>query len=225
MGNAITSFNTQNVVDNCAAGQTIFCSSITRSPTTGAITRVQATAFNAQTLKVSGVDFEASYALDLKTLFDWDASLTFSEIASYVSHLVTTANNLTVENAGFLVGSTIGISGNALPHWRSTTTIGYTEGPFSAQVQMYYTGPGLYSTSFKTPQQISHNHWPGWTYFDLTAQYELTDRVQLYGKINNALNQDPPLMGTNGGVKNLTTPSFLYDQVGRMFGIGVRYKW
>ncbi|HKU53900.1 MAG TPA: TonB-dependent receptor [Rhizomicrobium sp.] len=220
MGNALSTFAIQDVVNNCAAGSAIFCAAITRSPTTGQITRVQSSTFNAASLNVSGVDLEASYTLPLQDIFDdWDATFTVSSLTSYAEHIQTTVNGITQENAGFLTG------GNSLPHWRSTTTFTYNEGPLTARMVMYYIGPALYGPTTYRPTDINIYHYSGKTYFDLSAQYDLTDRFELYGKINNALNQNPPFIADNATLKALADTSQIYDRIGRVFGIGVRYRW
>ena len=63
--------------------------------------------------------------------------------------------------------------------------------------------------------------------FDLSAQYQVTDALQVYGKINNLLNTDPPLIANNATLKALGDSSSLYPEydLGRVFGIGVRYTW
>jgi len=161
MGNALSQFAIQDVVNNCANGSALFCSGITRNPTTGQITKVLASTFNAASLKVSGVDFEASYVLSLDTLFDgWDATFTVSNLTSYAEHITTIVNGVSQENAGYLTGN------NSLPHWRSSTSFVYTEGPLTARVLMYYIGPGFYAPNMDTPAVISPYHWSGRTYFD-----------------------------------------------------------
>jgi outer membrane receptor protein involved in Fe transport len=49
--------------------------------------------------------------------------------------------------------------------------------------------------------------------------------VEVYGNINNALNQNPPFLANNAVIKALGNSSFLYDSIGRVFGVGVRYRW
>lgn len=50
-------------------------------------------------------------------------------------------------------------------------------------------------------------------------------RFELYGKINNALNQDPPMIADGSTLKALAAASQIYDRIGRVFGIGIRYRW
>lgn len=221
MGNALTSFTAQNVVDNCAAGSVVFCSGVTRN-SANVITMVQSSQFNAQTLKVSGVDFEASYGFSLSDIWDeLDGTLAIGGLASYAEHITTTANNVTQENAGFLTG------GNSLPNWRTVTSVVYSEGPLTVRVVWAYTGAGRYSPTLKTKADIDPFHFDGRSLFDLSTQYQLTDKIQFYGKINNLLNTDPPMIANNATLKALGDSSYLYSayDLGRVFGVGLRYTW
>jgi outer membrane receptor protein involved in Fe transport len=221
MGNALTTFTAQNVVDNCAAGSALFCSAITRNAS-NVITVVQSSQFNAQTLKVSGVDLEASYVFSLQDVWDeLEGSLAISSLASYAEHITTTANNITQENAGYLTGS------NSLPNWRAVTAFVYNNGPLTVRLLWDYTGPGRYSPTLKGPADINPYHFDGRSLFDLSTQYQVTDDLQIYAKINNLLNTDPPLIANNATLKALADSSSLYPEydLGRVFGIGVRYTW
>jgi outer membrane receptor protein involved in Fe transport len=221
MGNALTTFTPQNVVDNCAAGSAVFCSGITRNAA-NVITVVQSSQFNAQTLNVSGVDFESSYAFDLHDVWEeLEGSLAIGGLASYAEHITTTANNITQENAGYLTG------GNSLPNWRTVMSLVYTDGPLTTRLLWAYTGPGRYSPLLKGPADIFPYHFDGRSVFDLSVQYQITDKFQVYGKINNLLNTDPPLIANNATLKALGNSSSLYPEydLGRVFGIGVRYTW
>ncbi|HEX4271985.1 MAG TPA: TonB-dependent receptor [Rhizomicrobium sp.] len=222
MANAISTFSVQQVVDGCYLNNiSTLCSGITRNPATGQITVVSATEFNAQVLKVNGIDLEGSYLFDLSMLDDSLAgsTLVLNDKASYVEHITTTVLGVETENAGYLTGT------NSLPHWRDTFSVTYNDGPLNLRALMYYIGPGFYAPGYSTPQEIQPYHWDGYTYFDLSGSYQITDRIQLYGKINNLLNQNPPMIANNATLKALADSSLLYDQVGRLFGVGVRYTF
>ena len=159
---------------------------------------VQSSQFNAQTLKVSGVDFEASYAFSLNDVWnELEGSLAIGGLASYAEHITTTANNVTQENAGFLTG------GNSLPNWRTVTSLVYNNGPLTVRLLWDYTGAGRYSPTLKTAANINPFHFDGRSLFDLSTQYQVTDQLQVYGKINNLLNTDPPLIANNATLKAL----------------------
>jgi len=49
---------------------------------------------------------------------------------------------------------------------------------------------GRYSPLLKTAADIFPYHFDGRSVFDLSVQYQLTDKFQIYGKINNLLNTD-----------------------------------
>jgi outer membrane receptor protein involved in Fe transport len=221
MGNALTTFSAQNVVDNCAAGSALFCNGITRNAA-NVITVVQSSQFNAQTLKVSGVDFETTYIFSLQDIWDEvEGSLAITNRTSYFEHITTTANNITQENAGFLTG------GNSTPNWRSITSLVYSHGAFTARLLWNYTGAGRYSPTLKTAADINPYHFDGRSIFDLSVQYQVTDGLQVYGKINNLLNTDPPMIANNATLKALADSSSLYPgyDLGRVFGVGVRYTF
>ena len=220
MGNALSVFAAQDVINNCRDGATTFCAGIVRDPASNKISRVLTSTFNAASLKVSGVDFEASYTQPLQDWFsDWDATMTVSNLTSYAEHIQTKVNGITQENAGFLTG------GNSLPHWRSVTNFIYNEGPLTARLTMYWIGPGLYGPTQYRPTDINIYHYSGRTYFDAGMQYDVTDRVEVYGKINNLLNQNPPFLADNATLKALADTSNIYDRMGRVYGVGLRYRW
>jgi len=168
------------------------------------------------------VDFEASYAFDLHDV--WDelvGSLAIGGLASYAEHITTTANNVTQENAGYLTG------GNSLPNWRTVTSVVYTDGPLTMRLLWAYTGAGRYSPLLKAATDIYPNHFDGRSVFDLSTQYQVTDSFQVYLKINNLLNTDPPMIANNATLKALGDSSSLYPEydLGRVFGVGVRYTF
>ncbi|HEY4075684.1 MAG TPA: hypothetical protein VGM26_02005, partial [Rhizomicrobium sp.] len=58
------------------------------------------------------------------------------------------------------------------------------------------------------------NKVDGAFYLDVGANYNINDKTQVYGKIDNLTNLAPPLGGGN----------VLYDVIGRMYRIGVRFQ-
>ena len=61
---AITVLNALQIVTNCKNGQAEFCSAVTRNAA-NAITGVKIIPFNANSEKIEGIDYEASYVTDL----------------------------------------------------------------------------------------------------------------------------------------------------------------
>jgi hypothetical protein len=57
-------------------------------------------------------------------------------------------------------------------------------------------------------------------YGDFRASYQWTDRIQLYGAVDNFFDTPPPNIPTiGGGGFNCT----LYDCIGRAYRVGVRF--
>ena len=64
----------------------------------------------------------------------------------------------------------------------------------------------------------------GQTLVDLTASYDLSvegREIQVFGKIGNVLDQDPPLTGNS----SYGTTRALYDVIGRNFTAGLRFRF
>ena len=218
MNNAITAFTIQDVVNNCYAGATVFCSAISRDPVTDLINQVRALQFNAQVLEVSGIDFEGRYAVPFNRM-GLPGSLVLSSLVSYVSHVKTIASGAVQENAGFLTGT------NATPKWRASNTITYDYGPLTLRALINYVGPGGYSAQFPTAKDINLYRFGGRAYVDFSVQYEVARNFEVYGKINNAFNLDPPPIADNATLKALANSSGYYDSIGRVYGLGFRFRW
>ena len=55
-------------------------------------------------------------------------------------------------------------------------------------------------------------------YLDVGANWNVSDKTQLYAKVDNVTNLLPPDVGAS------TAPNSIYDVVGRMYRIGVRFN-
>lgn len=212
---AITTLGAQEVLDRCAAGASEFCSAVTRNGA-GTITQVQTTTFNAQVLKTRGLDMAASYHIPLDGI---GADLSLSEVATYVAHLITVSNGVTVDTAGQLTGT------NAVPKWRSATTLIFEKGPALFRILGNYVGGGNYDNTYG-PLDINKDHYKGIFYVDLSVEYRINEHFQLYAKVENLFDKDPPLLAENTIVRaGAASASSFYDFVGRDLGIGARIRW
>jgi outer membrane receptor protein involved in Fe transport len=214
---ALTTFTAQQVVDRCGLGDAQFCAGILRNAA-GVITQVNTTQFNAQTLKTSGVDLELSYRMPLETLVSsWNGSLQLRTMGTYVDKLITTTGGPQVDSAGQL-------SGNGTPKWRVSTTAIYTNGPLTLRALVNYIGGAKYDNSYG-PLDLNKQHFGSVTYVDISTQYDITEGAQLYAKIENLFDKDPPLI-SNGTITIAgASGSGFYDNLGRTYGVGIRYRW
>lgn len=217
---AISTLAAQEVIDRCQGGNAVFCNSITRDPTSRAITLVETTSFNAQALKTRGLDFEASYQFPLDTIApSMDGTIGVSTVATYVDRLITVSNGIALDTAGQLTGTT------PSPKWRAATTVSYQSGPATVRLLANYVGGGKYDVTYG-PLDISQNKFKGIVYFDISGQYDVTERLQLYAKVENLFDTDPRLLADGTIVRaGAANASAFFDVIGRVVGVGARYKW
>ena len=90
-------------------------------------------------------------------------------------------------------------------------------------------GSGKYDKSFE-PAGLpgGFNDISAQYYLDLSARYTFSlmgdDNMELYAGINNALDNDPPIVPLDF-ISNVATNANLYDVVGRFFYTGIRAKF
>lgn len=225
INDSIVTLASQTIVNNCFAGQASFCPFV-GTDSAGNISSVTNVFFNLTRQKTRGIDFEASYVLPLSRLgMNSEGTLSFRGLATYISKLIGGAGY----NQAGEVGSQ-SFAGNSglvgAPHWRGGGHITYANGPLTTDVEVRYIGGGSYSTD-NANYRIDKNDVSPQTLINLGAQYNLpmaSDRaVQIYGKINNVFNTDPPRDPYIFFAPTQTNVA-LYDVLGRNFVIGVRFK-
>jgi iron complex outermembrane receptor protein len=209
---AISSLGAQAILDGCyRENQTSLCGQITRDGN-GALASVAATLVNVAKMETSGVDFEAVYAIPFG-----NGRLTFRGLATYVDELSTTINNETTDRAG-QVGS------GGTPRWRGNLSVDYRTATFNVGALVRIVEGGLYDSTYVEGIDINENSVSGRQYLDLHAAYNINDNFELFGKMNNVLNKDPPatpqiLAGS------LFAGSMHYDRIGRYYTGGVRIRF
>jgi len=209
---AIITPGQQEVVDRCGRGDDVFCAGVLRDAS-GAITQVNASSFNAQTLKTRGIDFEASYRFPL-----FDGQFSARALATYVDRLISSTATGQLDSAGQLQG------GFATPKWRGSTTFVYEQGPLSLRALFNYIGKGTFDNAFG-PLDLNRNNYPAYVYTDLSVQYDLSEQIQLYAKVENLMDTDPPLLAESSITVALATLSQYHDLRGRVVGIGARLRF
>ncbi|MGC3979720.1 MAG: TonB-dependent receptor [Steroidobacteraceae bacterium] len=226
VADAIVRLATTDTIQQCQLGSALACSGITfdsLAPTGIAFVKNQST--NSQTLKINGWDLEAAYKW--ANAFGGPGSLNLRGLINYAPHnkSYNPINGITTEQAGTLAAQAK-VSGNL--------SIGYTLDQLSAQVQLRAFGKlrgnnVLYSPDGSINAQtmlgpeddaynvasstsISKNEYGGRIYVNPSVQYKLTDKITLYGNVDNAFNTAPPPL----------TVSTAYDLIGRRYRAGIR---
>ncbi len=214
---SIGTLGIQNIVDQCHAGATALCANIERDAD-GIIFRVNNAYLNIARMKTSGIDIEANYRTQLGA-----GTLGLRAIASHVIELSTYNPGTTpVDRAG-----QTGTSGG-VPSWNFNIDVNYRNGPFSLGVNERIIGAGTYNSTYKEGVDIDDNSIPAIAYTDLTASYRFKVGAkdwELFGTINNLLDQDPPRnSGSFFVFGTIPTNAYLFDTMGRAYTLGLRVK-
>jgi iron complex outermembrane recepter protein len=227
---AISTLGQQNIATRCSQGDALSCSLITRDAN-GIITNITDTFQNVNSLIARGVDFELDYRQPLSASVTLDARV----LATYYNDLITVDAVGPTERAG-----QTGLRGGTppgIPDWTVDAMIGLELGEsFEFNTHVRWINEGFYNAAFigaeqegysiTLPNSSSTNAMPGRTYVDVVGQYHLWRSDEdgegtLYAAIDNLFNTDPPnFPGANGSGNNV-----LFNPVGRMFRVGVRFSY
>lgn len=234
----IGTISAQQTVDLCFQGNTATCDSIVRN-TAGQIAEVRLVPFNLASTKTQGLDLEASYRKPLDAIFPGaGGTITLRGLATHVFSYET--------NSGLLNAITQQLSGQnsgSIAKWRVYTTQSYSNDRFSFSVTERYISPGVINNNWiectancpvptiNNPT-VNNNRIAGALYVDVGGSVKLTNpdrglKSELYFKIDNLLNLDPPLAASAGANPYLVraTNAALYDLLGRFFRVGVRLSF
>ena len=205
---AITSLGAQDVITNCANGNTLLCSQIVRDAS-GAPTTLYTTYINLAEYKTKGVDIEATYTLPLNKVSDsLGGTMRFRGLATYVPKVIINDGTSTVDRAGD-VGDNVNFG---TPHCRATGSINYSSQDVSVDARVRYVGGG----KFNHLLNIANNDIAARVYVDVGAQATIADRFTLFANVNNLFDRDPPLT---------TYGSIHYDSIGRYMTMGAKVRF
>jgi iron complex outermembrane receptor protein len=200
---------------------------------------------NLYSMVEKGMDFEASYPVDLSSLWSPLGKLTVHAIAThYINY--TTNNGVTSIN---LAGSNA--PGNATPNWMGRLEMMYTQDAWTFDVVSRIVssgnlndatnayiqctanctvGTGVYKTSNVTSV-------PGQIVFDgsIAKKFDLSGKgeARVYLAVRNLLNRQPPVIAALAtatyGAENTPaypqTNTYLYDYLGREFTLGAKIQF
>lgn len=220
---AITNLAVNDMVTLCYAGVSSLCSLITADPVTHAITQISRVPVNVASLRVRGLDFDASYRQSLGRFLPGSISIRV---------LATRTLNYT-QNTGVAVTEYAGVNGGpfatvAIPKWRTNTTVGYDNDRVSLTATMRTVSAGVYNNAWVQGVDIDNNTIKGATYFDLGGSYRIFGdsrrNMEAYFKVDNLLDKSPPVAAANVSSGLQTNPT-LYDVLGRAYRLGVRLRY
>ena len=212
---AIGTINSAAIINQCFQGATNLCQFITR--VNGVITQTTSTQLNLAKLQSRGLDIETSYGFDLANISDsFSGRLTMRLLGNHVIKLLTNNGVTAVDTAGE-VGSS----------WRWNGNVSYRNGPLSVSSSLRYIGAGAIDNTY-LPNDIEVNHVDAQYFVGLSTQYTIDrgngDEIELFARVDNLLNREPPILPGTGQQSTVTQGS-LYDVLGRNFAVGFRFKY
>jgi outer membrane receptor protein involved in Fe transport len=224
----IASLSAQQVVNFCQNGTLTDCTGnyfLDGPGGTGNFVKTQP--FNFASLFTDGFDIEASYQIPHP--LGLDGRLTVRGLATRVLHNISNTGipgTEPTDSAGVNAGST--------PDWKILGTQTYGTDDWRLTVQERWFSDGVFSNTYIVCQTncpvstanhrtINTNKMPGAFYLDVSGSYTIKKGLEAYFKVDNVFNKDPvPSPQTNTGID--INPA-LYDVLGRMYRLGVRFNF
>ncbi len=223
---AVSTINAQTTLDVCYqlldAGSEP-CRAITRLAGNGQVFQVRASNSNIGSLSVKGVDLSADYtfALPDAVAFSGGADLSLMLNTGWlferVSQLVGAAP---IDCAGFF-GSCTAQGAGGSPDFKAILAASYNSGPLMVRTQIRHIGglEPLANIAASTPVVAD-----AVTYVDFATTVQVGDKVELFGGIDNAFDEQPPLLTSSWG-GDANTDVTLYDVIGRRYFVGLRARF
>jgi outer membrane receptor protein involved in Fe transport len=226
----------QDIINYCFQGNQSFCDAITRSGNTGGYSdlQIRIVPFNLVNQIARGVDFEASYRAAMSDLVgNWRGDLTVRMLAThYLKDYSNNGINLPTDSVG--ENSDLGP-----PKWRWSASASYGLDAFNVTLAARGVSSGTLDNTYiecasNCPAStidhptIDRNYLPGAVYFDAALAYKLLDAgMEVFFNVRNIANKDPAIVprGPSGYPFDqfLANPG-LYDTMGRIYMLGVRFK-
>ena len=227
IADAIGQLGAQNVVNQCAAGATALCSLVTRDVVTNLPILVGNVYVNINQSMVRGVDVEADYHRDVHFIGMGPETISARIFASWLLENSQINNGAAkIDRAGQVgIQQSDGVP-YALPRFKASGNVTYTNGPFSAFVQGRFISSGTFENAAVVGTTIDQNYVPPVFYTDLRLSYRV-NFVEFFGTVTNLFDVDPPVTpyySTFSSYSSQYNPA-LYDVLGRRFTMGATVRF
>jgi outer membrane receptor protein involved in Fe transport len=196
-----------------------------RDPATGEITDpFTPTLLNANSgaLETRGIDLQVDYSQPLGfSMTGRDESrLNFSFSGTWLDHF----NYRPAPELPDLVTPCVGLFGgfcnDPYPEWKATTRLSLIDGPVTVSGRWRYISAvdDEAEGTIYTVERIG-----SYSLFDLAFAFDISDGLRLAMGVNNLLDRQPPLLGTNAEQSNTFVST--YDPIGRDFFISANLRF
>ncbi len=213
---AINAFPAQAVVNGCVDGAGVdnpLCDSVNRGAN-GNIETVSSQLINIASFEASGIDFEARYLWEVGRSTPIPGIIDFGLTGTWVDELDFFAQEGQGEpdsEAGELGDPELQFNLRATWQYDKWTVSIYER--FLSSQDFDLAEPGEVRSPNDTGTQ-----W----YTDLQVRYGFSDKVELYGGINNAFDREPPDLALVPETRAFGDDAIIFDQLGRYFYAGLR---
>ncbi|MCX7282327.1 MAG: TonB-dependent receptor, partial [Alphaproteobacteria bacterium] len=220
----------QQSMDLCVQGTTSACAAIVANGplnlASTTITQAISTAFNLASTVTDGFDMESSYRF---TLDEWNVPGNFNLrlLATHVSSFKTTSGVL-----GTFPQQSAGANGGNTPLWKMLGVQTYAADRWSLSFTEQFISDGVLNKQYiqcttacplptANNPTVNNNYIPGAFYLGIGGTFDLNEKWQIFSKVDNVTNVNPPPIAATAANSNAVNPS-LYDTAGRMYRIGIR---
>lgn len=246
IGNAIALISAQQIVNFCRDYQ-IFCERITYGASPADITFIDARQLNLAKLKLRGFDLEVDYRLRLADISSsLPGQMNFRVLGNRQYDFISQATPATPAINGAGQSGPVGDGGNfnASPPWIWNGFVSYDNAGFNVTANVRHIPQGKYRVDRigpedagydpNLPNSINTNRVKAATYVGLAMTYRIPfgqggtrQYVEVFGAIDNLLDQKPPVApgGGGGGGSNYPTNPVYFDTFGSRFRGGVRVRF
>jgi iron complex outermembrane recepter protein len=223
---AVATINAQTTLDVCYQlldANSEPCRAITRLPDNGQVFQVRASNSNIGSLSVKGVDLSADYTFGLPDAigFNGGADLSLQLNAGWLFERVSQlVGAQPIDCAGFF-GSCTAQGAGGSPDFKALLAASYNSGPLMLRTQIRYIGglEPLANIAASTPVVADSV-----TYVDFATTVQIGEKLELFGGIDNAFDEQPPLLTSSWG-GDANTDVTLYDVIGRRYFVGLRARF
>jgi iron complex outermembrane receptor protein len=218
---AVSTMNAQTTLDVCYQildANSAPCQAITRLPGTGQVHQVRASNSNIGSLAVEGVDLTVDYTFNTPGLGTDGGQLGLALQAGWLfereSQII---GALPIDCAGYF-GSCTAQGAGGSPDFKALFMATYNSGPLLLRAQLRHIGDlePLANIAASTPVKADATN-----YVDFSGAWRFSDTFELYAGVDNAFDEDPPLLTSSWG-GDANTDVTLYDVIGRRFFVGMR---
>jgi outer membrane receptor protein involved in Fe transport len=221
---AVSTMNAQTTLDVCYQmldASSAPCQAIFRLPGSGQVYQVRASNSNIGSLSVEGVDLSTDYTVDLPDSFGLGGDGANLGLVLHAGWLFERVNQIIgaapIDCAGYF-GSCTAQGAGGSPDFKATLMASYNSGPLMVRSQVRYIDDlrPLANIAATTPVEAD-----AVTYVDFSATFRFNDTVEAFGGIDNAFDEQPPLLTSSWG-GDANTDVTLYDVMGRRYFVGLR---